>query len=101
MVKTLLTAFSLLVFYLSPITQAETLTVTGEGAELIMKYGTISHTECETLDEMQWQLCSSLVKLEENTDRFRGYGGRWECTFHHNYAGHYVNIICRRKGIKN
>ena len=101
MVKTLLTAFSLLVFYLSPITQAETLTVTGEGAELIMKYGTISHTECETLDEMQWQLCSSLVKLEENTDRFRGYGGRWACTFHHNYAGHYVNIICLRKGIYN
>ena len=101
MVKDLLTAFVLLVFCLPPISQAETLTATGEEAELIIKYGAISYKECETLDEMQWQLCSSLVKLEENTDRFRGYGGRWACTFHHNYAGHYVNIICRRKGIKN
>ena len=86
MVKTLLTAFSLLAFYLPPISQSEPLTATGEEAELIMKYGTISHT---------------LVKLKENTDRFRGYGGIWECTFHHNYAGHYVNIICRRKGENN
>jgi hypothetical protein len=101
MVKTLLTAFSLLAFYLPPISQSETLTATGEEAELIMKYGTISHTQCKALDEMQWQFCTSLVKLKENTDRFRGYGGIWECTFHHNYAGHYVNIICRRKGENN
>ena len=101
MVKPLLTAFSLLVFYLPPISQAETLTATGEEAELIMKYGTISHKECETLDEMQWQFCTSMVELKENVNTFQGYAGIWECTFHHNYAGHYVNIICRRKGIKD
>jgi len=99
--KTLLTTFFLLVFYAPSISQAETLTVTGERAELIMKYGTISHTECEALDEMQWQFCTSLVKLTENTDQFQSYAGIWECTFHHNYAGHYVNIICRRIGIKD
>jgi len=101
MAKTLLTVFSLLVFYLPPISQAETLAITGDGAELIMKYGTTSHTECETLDEMQWQFCTSRVKLKENTDQFRRYAGIWECTFHHNYAGHYVNIICQRMAIKD
>ena len=101
MVKPLLTAFSLLVFCLSPISQAKTLTATGKEAELIMKYGTISHKECETLDEMQWQFCTSMVELKENVDIFHGYAGIWECTFHHNYAGHYVNIICHTMGIKD
>ena len=101
MVKTKLTVFCLLAFGLSPTSQSETRTAIGEEAELIMKYGAISHTECGKLDEMQWKFCTSMVKLKENIDRIQTSAGIWECTFHHNYAGYYVNISCRRTSIED
>lgn len=94
MINSLLARFSFLLFCLPVFSHAETRTAVGEGAELIMKYGTISHTKCGNLDEMQWEFCTSMVKLTENVDEVKGYSGIWECSFHHNYAGHYVNIIC-------
>ena len=94
MVKILLFNFFFLLFCVAAYAQAEPRTVVGEGAELIMKYGVILDTECGNLDEMQWEFCDSKVKLRENLVEAKGYAGMWECSFHHNYAGHRVNIIC-------
>ena len=54
----------------------------------------ISWEQSENTLEMQWEYCTSMIKLKENVDEVKGYSGIWECSFHHNYAGHYVNIIC-------
>ena len=43
-----------LTLFVASILKAETWTVVGEEAELIMKYGTISNTKCENIDEMQY-----------------------------------------------
>ena len=83
--------------FFSTMLKAETSTVVGEEAELIMKYGTISDTRCDTIDDMQWKFCTSLVTLGESTRQLIGWDGAWECSFHHNYAGHHVNVICLRQ----
>jgi len=86
-----------LTLFVASILKAETWTVVGEEAELIMKYGTISNTKCENIDEMQWKFCTSLVRLTDDTRKYIKWGGTWECSFHHNYAGHHVNVICLRQ----
>ena len=52
--------------------KAETWTIVGEEAELIMKYGTISDTQCDNIDDMQWKFCTSLVTLGESTRHLIG-----------------------------
>ena len=88
---------AVLTLFVASILKAETWTVVGEEAELIMKYGTISNTKCEDIDEMQWKFCTSLVSLTDDTRKHISWDGTWECSFHHNYAGHHVNIICLRQ----
>ena len=57
--------------------------------------------QCENIDEMQWKFCTSLVRLDEDAQQLIGWDGVWECSFHHNYAGHHVNIICLRDHSKH
>ena len=90
------TILAVLALLLPSILKAETWTIVGEEAELIMKYGAVSDTKCENIDEMQWKFCTSLVTLGESTRQLIGWDGAWECSFHHNYAGHHVNVICLR-----
>ena len=96
MAQTLLLLLAVLTFFAPSMSEAETWVVVGEEAELIMKYGTTSDTKCENIDEMQWKFCTSLVTLSEDTKQLINWDGTWECRFHHNYAGHHVNVICLR-----
>ena len=99
--KTLLTILLLMGFCMPTVSHAETLPVVGTVAELIMKYGDISETECGTKYKRRWKFCTSLVRLKDDVDQLQEYAGTWACMRYLNDEGVHLNIVCRRneKGI--
>ena len=100
MVRILLATAMLVVACLPAASQVEVPTVVGNMAELILKYGDISETECGKKYKRRWKFCTSVVNLNDVNDEVREYAGVWECMRYLNDNGDHLNIVCRR-GIGN
>ena len=100
MVRILLVGATLALFSLPAASQSEAPTVVGKMAELILKYGDISETECGTKYKRRWKFCTSVVNLHDVNDEVSEYAGVWECMRYLNDNGDHLNIVCRR-GIGN
>ena len=96
MVRILLVVATLALFFLPAASQSEAPTVVGKMAELILKYGDISETECGTKYKRRWKFCTSVVNLNDVNDEVREYAGVWECMRYLNDDGDHLNIVCRR-----
>ena len=96
MVRILLAVATLALFSLPAKSQGETPTVVGKVAELILKYGDISETECGTKYKRRWKFCTSVVNLKDVNDEVREYVGAWECMRYLNDDGDHLNIVCRK-----
>ena len=94
--RILLALATLALFSLPEKSQGETPTVVGKVAELILKYGDISETECGTKYKRRWKFCTSVVNLKEANDELQGYAGTWQCMRYLNDNGDHLNIVCRR-----
>ena len=92
---------TMLTLFFPSMLRTEQWTIVGEEAESIMKYGAILDTRCKSIDEMQWKFCTSSVELQEGATHLIGWEGIWECSLHHNYAGHQVNVMCLRQYPRN
>ena len=96
MVRILLAVATLALFSLPAKSEGETPTVVGKVAELILKYGDISETECGTKYKRRWKFCTSVVNLKDVNDEVREYVGAWECMRYLNDDGDHLNIVCRK-----
>ena len=94
--RILLAVATLALFSLPAKSQGETPTVVGKVAELILKYGDISETECGTKYKRRWKFCTSVVNLNDVNDEVREYVGAWECMRYLNDDGDHLNIVCRK-----
>ena len=94
--RILLAVATLALFSLPVPSQGETLTVVGKVAELILKYGNISETECGTKYKRRWKFCTSVVNLHDVNDEVSEYAGVWEGMRYLNDDGDHLNIVCRR-----
>ena len=92
--RILLAVATLALFSLPEKSQGETPTVVGRVAELILKYGDISETECGTKYKRRWKFCTSVVNLNDVNDEVREYVGAWECMRYLNDDGDHLNIVC-------
>ena len=96
MVRILMVGATLVLFFLPAVSQSEAPTVVGKMAELILKYGDISETECGTKYKRRWKFCTSVVNLHDVNDEVSEYAGVWECMRYLNDDGDHLNIVCRR-----
>ena len=87
---------TLALFCVPAASQSEAPTVVGKMAELILKHGDISETECGTKYKRRWKFCTSVVNLNDVNDEVREYAGVWECMRYLNDDGDHLNIVCRR-----
>ena len=94
MIRSALAGLIMLMVYLPATSQVAARTAVGEGAEFIMKYGLLLKKSCGKLDEMQWKFCTSMVQIKNVGNRVSGYAGTWECSYHQNYLGSQLNLIC-------
>ena len=95
--RILLAIATLALFSLPEKSQGETPTVVGKVAELILKYGDISETECGTKYKRRWKFCTSVVNLNDARDGMQEFVGVWQCMRYLNEDGDHLNIVCRRQ----
>ena len=94
--KVLVAVATLVLFLLPTASQSETPIVVGKMAELILKYGDVSKTECGTKYKRRWKFCTSVVQLNDVNDEVREYVGVWKCMRYLNDDGDHLNIVCRK-----
>ena len=97
MIRIILTATTLSLFCLPAASQVEVPTVVGNIAELILKHGDISETECGTKYKRRWKFCTSVVNLNDARDGMQEFVGVWQCMRYLNEDGDHLNIVCRRQ----